>query len=405
MVQPNLPSSIPILQTLRSRWRLVLSWALFFLVLVGSLVWLGHEDKRIRPAIPPTVNDSTITFSSRPDGIRTEAVDAAGAVETGYPGRLVWAEDRTSRIRSPFNGRIVRGLVKVGDRVQAGQPLAEIQSSDYARAEADYQLADANLQRAGTLYQAGILSKRELQLAEGEYRRAKAEFMRSQPAGTESSFSAAGGNFLLRSPINGVVAEMSINPGQEIRADQDSAAPLFLVTDPAQLWIWIDLGELDLQQLQPFRLPFAVTISSIAFRNQGFRGEVVQFSESLDPTTRTFRLRGIVQNPTRQLKGEMYVTVSLPTGIEAGEGDQFFAIPANAVFLVGEKRYVFVQNSETSFSRQEIRVAREIAGRAIVKGLEQNQRVVTDGNLYMQQILLRAAASRQDSTPTQGSRP
>ena len=110
-------------------------------MLAGGLFWLGHEDKRIRPAIPPTVNDNTITFSSRPDGIRTEAVDAAGVVETGYPGRLVWAEDRTSRIRSPFNGRVVRGLVKVGDRVQAGQPLAEIQSSDYARAEADYQLA------------------------------------------------------------------------------------------------------------------------------------------------------------------------------------------------------------------------------------------------------------------------
>jgi len=50
-------------------------------------------------------------------------------------------------------------------------------------------------------------------------------------------------------------------------------------------------------------------------------------------------------------------------------------------------------------------VSREIAGRAIVKGLEQNQRVVTDGNLYMQQILLRSAASRQDLTPAQGSRP
>lgn len=404
-MQPKSLTPQTFLQALRSRWRLTLSWTLFFLLLAGVLFWLGHEDKRVRPSIPPTVNDSTITFSSRPDGIRTEAVDAAGAVETGYPGRLVWAEDRTSRVRSPFNGRVVRGLVKVGDRVQAGQPLAEIQSSDYARAEADYQLADANLQRAGTLYQAGILSKRELQLAEGEHRRAKAEFMRAQPAGAEPSFGTAGANFLLRSPIGGVVAEMSINPGQEIRADQESAGPLFLVTDPALLWIWIDLGELDLQQLQPFRLPFAVTISSIAFRNQGFRGEVVQFSESLDPTTRTFRLRGVVQNPTRQLKGEMYVTVSLPTGIEAGGADQFFAIPANAVFLVGEKRYVFIQNSETSFSRQEIRVAREIAGRAIVRGLEQNQRVVTDGNLYMQQILLRAAASRQDATPAQGSRP
>ena len=198
---------------------------------------------------------------------------------------------------------------------------------------------------------------------------------------------------------------MSINPGQEIRADQEPSTALFLVTDPSQLWVWIDLGELDLRQIMPVRVPFPISVSSLVFPDQQFSGSVVQFAESLDPVTRTFRLRGNVPNQNRQLKGEMFVTVSLPVGLESGAADRRVSIPSTAVFLVREKRYVFIQNSETKYTRQEIRVIREIAGRAIVMGLEINQRVVTDGNLYMQQILLRSASARPESGTPQGSKP
>lgn len=393
-----------LIRTVFRQWKMVLSWILFVGILAGSVFWLMQDDKRARPVIPPTVRDNVITFSDRPEGIRSESVDAGGAVETGYPGRLAWAEDRTSRVRSPFTGRIVRAMVKVGDRVQPGQALAEIQSADYARAEADYQLADTNLQRANLLYRAGILSKRELQTAEGDYKRARAEFLRSQPTTPDPPTGVTDGNFVLRSPIAGVIAEMSLNPGQEIRAEQD-AEPLFLITDPAQLWVWVDLGELDMQQLQSIQIPFPVTIQSLAFPDQMFQGTVVQLSEALHPTTRTFRLRGVVQNNSRRLKGEMYVTVGLQSAMAGAAADRLSSIPSTAVFLVGETRYVFTQQSETSYTRREIRVIREVAGRALVTGLDKNQRVVTDGNLYMQQILLRAAAGRTETPGATGGRP
>lgn len=392
VADPKSNSSPSRLGPLTSRWRLIVSWGVFLVVLVGSVVWLRHDDKRTKPAIPPTVNDSTITFSHRPDGVRTEPVDGASLIESGFPGRLTWAEDRTSRIRSPFTGRVVRSLAKVGDQVTAGQPLAEIQSGEYGRAEADYQLAESSLERARLLYQAGILSKRELQTTEAEYKRARAEFLRAQPVAPEGPADSRDGLFLLRAPISGVVVELAINPGQEIRADQD-APPLFVITDPAQLWVWVDMGELDIKQLQPFRVPFSVTINSMAFSERSFSGSIVQFSEFLDPVTRTFRLRGVVNNSSRLLKGEMFVNVSLPVGVESGTTDRQFSIPSSAVFLVGEKRYVFVQATETSYTRQEVQVYREIAGRSIVKGLSMNQRVVTDGNLFLQQILTKVGKS------------
>lgn len=386
-------------RSLASRWRLIVSWAVFAAVLVGGVVWLKQDDKRVKPAIPPTVNDSTITFSNRPDGIRTEPVDGASLIESGFPGRLAWAEDRTSRVRSPFTGRVVRSLVKVGDQVTAGQPLAEIQSGEYGRAEADYQLAESSLERARLLYQAGIVSKRELQITEAEHQRAKAEFLRAQPVGSGVLAGSRNGLFLLRSPITGVVVELAINPGQEIRPDQE-APPLFLITDPSQLWVWVDLGELDIKQLQPIRVPFSVNINSMAFADRSFSGSIVQFSDFLDPVTRTFRLRGVVNNAGRQLKGEMFVNVSLPLSIEADAGNRQFSIPSSALFLVGEKRYVFVQATETSYSRQEVQVYREIAGRSIVRGLSMNQRVVTDGNLYLQQILTRSTKAAPGAAET-----
>lgn len=394
-------------RSLTSRWRLIVSWSVFVLVLVGGVVWLKQDDKRVKPGIPPTVNDSTITFSNRPDGVRTESVDGASLIESGFPGRLTWAEDRTSRVRSPFTGRVVRSLVKVGDQVTAGQPLAEIHSGEYGRVEADYQLAESSLERARILYQAGIVSKRELQITEAEYKRAKSEFLRSQPAMPQGLAGSRDGLFLLRAPISGVVVELAINPGQEIRADQE-APPLFLITDPSQLWVWVDLGELDIKQLQPVRVPFHVTINSMAFADRSFSGSIVQFSEFLDPVTRTFRLRGVVNNSGRQLKGEMFVNVSLPLGVESDSVDRQFSIPSPAVFLVGEKRYVFIQATDTSYTRLEVQVNREIAGRSIVRGLAMNQRVVTDGNLFLQQILTRstkAAPGAAEMSAKEGGKP
>lgn len=404
---PDARPSAAMPRSLGSRWRLLVSWSLFLIVLVGGVFWLKQEDTRVKPAIPPTVSDSTITFNNRPDGVRTEPVDSATLIESGFPGRLTWADDRTSRIRSPFTGRVVRSLVKVGDRVSVGQPLAEIHSGEYGRAEADYQLAESNLERSRLLYQAGIVSKRELQTSEAEHKRARAEFLRSQPAMPEVLQGSRDGLFLLRSPIAGVVVETAINPGQEIRADQD-APPLYLVTDPTQLWLWVDLGELDINQLQPIRVPFDVTVVSRAFPEKNFSGSIVQFSEFLDPVTRTFRLRGVVNNSARQLKGEMFVTVNWLGGVEDDAANRLFSIPSSALFLVGEKRYVFIQATETSYTRQEVQVSREIAGRSIVRGLSLNQRVVTDGNLYLQQILMRstkAAPGASEAPVKEGGKP
>jgi cobalt-zinc-cadmium efflux system membrane fusion protein len=58
-------------------------------------------------------------------------------------------------------------------------------------------------------------------------------------------------------------------------------APLFVVSDPARLWIQIDATEVDLPRLQPGR---EFTFTSRAFPDQTFTGRVDKVSEFIDPT-------------------------------------------------------------------------------------------------------------------------
>jgi hypothetical protein len=66
------------------------------------------------------------------------------------------------------------------------------------------------------------------------------------------------------------------------------------------------------------------------------------------------------------------------------------SVPAKAVFLQGEKHYVFLEQSPGRFLRQVVNTGTEAEGRIlIVSGLEAGQRVVTDGCLLLQDMLKR----------------
>ena len=105
----------------------------------------------------------------------------------------------------------------------------------------------------------------------------------------------------LRSPVGGTVAERSVAVGQEVRPDQMMASdaqvgkPLFVITDPARLWAWVDVSEVDLAALAPGE---AFGLRTSAYPDRRFKGRVDLMGASLDPATRTVKVRGSVPIPT-----------------------------------------------------------------------------------------------------------
>jgi len=373
------------------------SAALLVATVLASVAVLSGCDRT--PDAPPaqsgpTVSGDTVRFTGRVDGIRSEVVQDAGDVALTLPGRLIWDEDRTVRVQAPFAGRVVRPLVTVGDTVTTGQPLAEMASAEFGTAVAEarnadneMQLATDNLKRLRELHEAGVVSQKDLRQAEADDAGKRIERDRAQTR-LKQIGAGSGPNFVLRSPIAGVVVERSVNAGQEFRPDS-GGAPLFVITDPSRLWVRLDATESELPRLAGVKRGTTLTLVTPAYPDRRFTGTLAAVGDSIDPESRTFRLRGSVPNPERQLKGEMFVNASFPVA-EGETSGRLKNVAASAVLLLGGKRYVFVVDPDGGFTRTEITLVREMASRSAVQGLRDGQRVVTEGNLFLQQILAEA---------------
>jgi cobalt-zinc-cadmium efflux system membrane fusion protein len=346
----------------------------------------------------PLVTGEKISFpqdSPQLASLETVPVESRAPASIELSGRLIWNDDVTVRIFTPFAGRVRRIIADIGDTVAKNGALAEVESPDFGQAQADarkaegdLKLAERSLTRLRELYAHGAAAQKDVEAAEDAQAQAEAEHSRAvaKIAAYGASADSLDEIFSLRSPLAGTVVDKTIGAGQEIRADQmlanvpEITAPCYVVSDPAHLWIQIDATEVDLPHLRPGQ---EFTVSSRAFPGQNFTGRVEKVAESLDPNTRTIKVRGTVENQQRLLKAEMFVNVSLP-----GEASTDISVPAAAVFLKGEKHYVFVQDNPNVFTRQEVTIGAEEAGRVLIlNGLQAGQKVVTDGCVFLQQIM------------------
>jgi cobalt-zinc-cadmium efflux system membrane fusion protein len=379
---------------------------LFALLTAGLLVFAGcHRAALDLADAAPKVDGDTVIYT--PDAPQRTALVAAAvqpeaSARMHFSGRLVWDEDVTVRIYSPVTGRVRSVDAKPGDEVAAGTALARIDSpdvdqalADARKAEADFTLAERTLTRAQDLYAHGALARKEVDNAEDAQAGADAERQRarSKLALYNATPGAADATYALRTPLAGVVVEKNLNPGQEVRPDlilanvpQATNAP-FVVTDPHRLWVLLDATELDIAALQPNQ---PLRIMSRAYPGRVFRGHIDLVGASLDPATRTLKVRGEVENPDLLLKAEMYADVETEKAEPAGA----VAVAAQAVFLKDNQAYVYVETAPGHYTRRAIQTGTEADGRILVHaGLQPKDRVIIEGALLLEAVRTGGGAS------------
>ncbi|MCE4536547.1 efflux RND transporter periplasmic adaptor subunit [Pelomonas sp. P7] len=324
------------------------------------------------------------------------------AVDLPLSAKLVWNEDRTQRIYPAFAGRVDRIAADVGQAVKAGQVLAELASPDFgaaqadaARAEADRALTAKQLQRQRELLAAGIVAQRDAEQAEADAARAEAELARAR-ARVRMYGGGAGVNqqLALRAGVAGTVVERNLNPGQELRPDQSGPGvpPLFVISDPASLWVQIDARESEVDLLRPgstFELELA------AYPGRRFEGRVAAMADVIDPATRTVKVRGQVANADRLLKAEMLATAHLQRRV--GEG---VVVPVAAVLLRGDRHWVFVSPKPGVFEPREVEPEAMGAQQVVLRrGLEVGEQVVVENALLLERQLHAAEAGAKAGQP------
>ncbi len=342
---------------------------------------------------PPQVKDhTTVTFpagSPQLSQIISLPVEPRRETTLRFNGRLVWNEDRTVRVFAPFTGRVVSIAVRPGDRVKAGETLAVLAApelgqaqSDARKAEQDYALAQKNLSRIRELHGAGVAPAKDLQAAQADVARMAAERSRTQARLKlyGNSGAAVDQQLALRSPMDGVVVERNLNPGQELRGDSQGDKGLFVVSDPSQLWFFLDVTEKDIASVKPGT---EVRIASTSLGEDRVRGKIIHVADVVDPQTRTVKVRGTIEQPDERLKAEMYIVAKLHLAATTG-----VLVPASAMYLRGEKYFVFVDEGGGRFVRRVVQPGSMSDGQqTILDGLAAGQRVVVDGNLLLERLL------------------
>ena len=339
--------------------------------------------------------------------LASEAVAPATLLRVELPAKLVWNEERTQRIYPAFSGRVVGIHVDLGQSVQVGSRLAQLASpefgmaqADAARAQADLNWVQKQLRRQQELFDAGVVARKDLELSQAEEARAQAEWARASSRVRLYSASAGVDQHLaLTSGIQGVVVERNINPGQELRADQGGpgSAPLFVITDPQQLWVQIDAREIDLTSLKPGR---DITLKVPSLPDTVFTAQISAVADYIDPSTRTIKVRAVVPNPQRLLKGEMLATAHFERTFT-----DTLRVSASAVFLRGTQHMVFVQSAPGVFEPRSIVVLHEGPHEVLIsEGLQAGERVVVQNGLLLAREL-RNAQDEAQQRPMATSKP
>jgi cobalt-zinc-cadmium efflux system membrane fusion protein len=361
------------------------------LLLAFAALALGCSKANEKVAVPARVEKDAVIFEpSSPQlaALQSAPVEPRREAVLRFAGRLVWNEDRTVRVFAPFQGRVMEIKARVGDQVKPGQVLAKLAApdlgvaqSDARRAEQDFVLAQKNLARIEELHGAGVAPTKDLQSAQADFARTGAERERTRARlrlyGTDGSVDQ---QYSLRSSIAGVIVERNLNPGQEVRPDANPDKPLFVVSDPRQLWFLLDVAEKDVGELKPGA---EVKLGTSSLGEERATGHIVTIADVVDPQTRTVKVRGTVGGADPRLKAEMFTTAELK--VPAAKG---LIVPARAVYLRGEQYYVFVEDGAGRYVRRAVQLGPGGDGQQVVlAGLEPTQKVVVDGNLLLEKIL------------------
>lgn len=383
-------------------------------VVIAVLLWSRSRSGAGRPVPAPRTmtadssaspaqaesTEPTITLSSEAAQnarikIETVGEKSMGSEATGAPvaGTVQANIYRSTPVISLVGGIARRVNAELGQNVRRGQTLAVVFSDDLAKAQAEYLSSVAELEehhkhhtRTMKLVEIGAASREELEQAATKLRTAEAAVasqrqrllllgLPAQRINQLSSSSQVSSEVSLPAPVSGTVISRSVNPGEVIAADKE----LLRVSDLSSVWV---IGQVYEKDLGKIRIGSGASITSDAYPQRVFRGQVSYIDPAIDQTTRTAQVRVELANPGQLLKIGMFVNVAFAT--LGGSESTTPVVPKVAVQNVNNQQVVFVAKEPNVFAIRPVRVGAEMNGiLPVLEGLTVGDRIVTDGSFLL----------------------
>ncbi len=287
-------------------------------------------------------------------------------------GRVDYDEKRLATISPKIGGWIEDLYVDfTGKFVQQGEPLLTIYSPELVSTQEEYLLAlraKKDLVKSPFSEVAGSGNS----LAESARRRLKLWDITDDQIKALEDSGQPRKTLTLYSPFSGIVLEkvayrgMSVMPG----------IALYKLADLSVVWLYADIYEYEL----PFiRLGEEASIQLTYLPGDTFRGKAIYIYPSLNPETRTAKVRFEFPNPHGKLKPEMYANVEIK--VQLGRK---LAVPEGAIIDTGIRQLAIVDKGSGYFEPREVKVGVKVDNYyEVIKGLKAGEKVVTSANFLI----------------------
>lgn len=316
--------------------------------------------------------------------------------EVDAPGKIEVNPNRVSNVTLPVTGKITSVLVKLGDPVTEGQPLVTIESPDadaamaaYLQAGAGITQAKANLQKAQVdydrvkdLFEHMAIAQKEVANAENNLTQAKAALEQAQAISKQAvrkleilglKKDEFAQKVTVRAPISGKILDIKVAAG-EYRSDTN--APVLIIADLSTVWVASDVPENAIRLIQ---IGEHLEIQLEAYPNQKFNARVTRIADTVDPTTRTIKVRAEINNAGGRLRPEMFGRIRHVDSVQ-----RLPVIPAGALVQGDGQNTVYLEQSRGTFQSTVVQVGNRVGDRvAILKGIKAGDRVVVDGVMLL----------------------
>jgi membrane fusion protein, heavy metal efflux system len=384
-------------------------------------------DSSLRPSTSPAGTEENDKSETPPDVVQITpesqkdvGIEIESAVWRNLQDTLlatgVVSEDplRVAHIRPLARGLIEKAYVRLGDRVSTGDPLVEYDNIELGLAIGEYLGAQAELQRSLTdlevkktilergkeMLKVGAIARTSYDLREAEYKDAEAstdgaratvaklaeqihrfgwtdQDLANLPAkrGTGQSVSRS----ILKAPFSGIITSYHASIGEVA----DPSTELLAITDMSSLWILADVFEKDLSHIKTGK---AVRVRVASYPDRVFQGEITHIADTMEPKTRTARVRCVVKNHEGLLKLEMFATIEIPVDRK----NSVLAVPDSSIQQIEGKSVVFVRKAEDEFQKREVQTGIASGGYTEIRsGLASGDLVASRGSFVVKTAFLR----------------
>jgi RND family efflux transporter MFP subunit len=305
-------------------------------------------------------------------GVRTQRVQRQALVRNlRTTGEVVADESKIAHVHVKVSGFVEDAYVNfVGQLVKKGQPLFTLYSPDLVSAEQEYLIAKRGAQELGASHFSEVSTGAKA-LLEATRERLRLWDVSDEQIRKLDETGEVSHTLTFYSPITGFVQDRKVYHHTAVTPDTE----LYMISDLSTIWVNADVYE--------YEVPFVhigqrAEVRLSYYPGKTWTGRVSFIYPSVDPATRTVKVRLEFPNPNYQLKPQMFADVQF----NVDYGNQI-VVPQEAVLDSGNDQVVFVAH-DGYFEPRRIRIGAQVDGKVIVlSGLRAGETVVTSGNFLI----------------------